>query len=117
MDWAAIWLSLRLATCTTLLLCALGLPLAWWLAASRWRWKFLVEAVVALPLILPPTVLGLYLLIVMSSNSPPGRAYESVVGQPLPFSFSGLLVASVIYSTPFAVRPFAAAIAGVDRRL
>jgi molybdate transport system permease protein len=117
MDWPAVWLSLRLATCTTLLLCALGLPLAWWLATSRWRWKFLVEAVVALPLVLPPTVLGFYLLLALGPSSPLGSAYEAVAGRLLPFSFPGLLLASVLYSLPFAVRPFAVAFAGVDRRL
>jgi molybdate transport system permease protein len=117
MDWEALWLSLRLATCTTLLLCALGLPLAWWLAASRWRGKFLIEAVVALPLVLPPTVLGFYLLLALGPRSPLGGAYEALTGRLLPFSFPGLLVASVLYSLPFAVRPFVVAFAGVDRRL
>lgn len=117
MDWQAIGLSLRLAACTTLILCALGLPLAYWLAVSRWRGKFLVEAVVALPLILPPTVLGFYLLMAMGPHSPLGRLYLNAFGRTLPFSFTGLLVASVVYSMPFAVRPFAAALAGVDRRL
>src|SRR5262245_16225978 len=117
MDWAAIGLSLRLATCTTLLLCVIGLPLAYWLATSRWRWKFLVEAVVALPLVLPPTVLGFYLLLAMGPSSPLGRGYTAVAGTPLPFTFPGLLAASVIYSLPFAVRPFAVAFASVDRRL
>jgi molybdate transport system permease protein len=117
MDWAAIWLSLKLASCTTLVLCVLGLPLAYWLAVSRWRWKFLVEAVVALPLVLPPTVLGFYLLLALGPASPLGRGYEAVTGRLLPFSYAGLLVASVLYSLPFAVRPFAVAFAGVDRRL
>jgi molybdate transport system permease protein len=117
MDWAAIRLSLQLAVCTTAILFALGLPLAYWLAASRWRLKFLVEAVVALPLVLPATVLGFYLLMALSPSSPIGRAYESLVGGRLPFSFPGLLIASVLYSLPFAVRPFAVAFAGVDRRL
>src|SRR5262245_495634 len=117
MDWAAIGLSLRLATCTTLLLCAVGLPLAYWLATSRWRWKFLVEAVVALPLVLPPTVLGFYLLLALGPHSPLGRGYTALTGTTLPFTFSGLLVASVVYSLPFAVRPFAVAFASVDRRL
>src|SRR5215831_15044923 len=117
MDWAAIALSLRLAACTTLVLCALGLPLAYWLATSRRRWKFLVEAVVALPLVLPPTVLGFYLLLALGPHSPLGRGYEGLTGQRLPFSFLGLLMASVLYSFPFAVRPFAVAFAGVDRRL
>jgi molybdate transport system permease protein len=117
MDWAAVWLSLRLATCTTLLLCVLGLPLAWWLAVSRWRWKFLVEALVALPLVLPPTVLGFYALLALGPRSPLGSAYESLTGRLLPFSFTGLLIASVLFSLPFAVRPFAVAFTGVDRHL
>ncbi len=117
MDWTAVWLSLRLASFTTLILCVLGLPLAWWLATSRQRWKFLVEALVALPLVLPPTVLGFYILLALGPASPLGRAYERFTGGLLPFSFQGLLVASVLYSLPFAVRPFAVAFAGVDRRL
>jgi molybdate transport system permease protein len=117
MDWAAVRLSLQLAACTTLILCGLGLPLAYWLAVSRWRLKFLVEAVVALPLVLPATVLGFYLLMALGPNSPVGRAYASVTGGRLPFSFAGLLIASVLYSLPFAVRPFAVAFAAVDRRL
>ncbi len=117
MDWAAIGLSVRLAAWTTLLLLVLGLPIAWWLASSRWRWKFLVEAVVSLPLVLPPTVLGFYLLLVLGPRHPVGRALESLTGHPLPFSFGGLLVASVLYSLPFAVQPFTTALAGVDRRL
>src|SRR6516164_7395666 len=117
MEWAAIALSLRLAACTTLILCALGLPLAYWLAVSRRRWKFLVEAVVALPLVLPPTVLGFYILVAIAPDSPVGRGYEALTGGRLAFSFAGLLVASVVYSLPFAVRPFAVAFAAVDRRL
>jgi molybdate transport system permease protein len=117
MDWTAIGLSLRLAASTTLILCVLGLPLAYWLAVSRWRWKFLVEAVVALPLVLPPTVLGFYVLLALGPNSPLGQAYGALTGRLLPFSFQGLLIASILYSLPFAVRPFAVAFAGVDRRL
>jgi molybdate transport system permease protein len=117
MDWTAIGLSLKLAGCTTLILCALGLPLAYWLAVSRWRWKFLAEAVVALPLVLPPTVLGFYVLLALGPNSPLGQAYTALTGRLLPFSFQGLLIASILYSLPFAVRPFAVAFAGVDRRL
>lgn len=116
MDWTAIWLTIRLATYTTMVLCLIGLPLGYWLARSPWRWKFLVEATVALPLVLPPTVLGFYLLIAMSPRHVVGRSYDSLMGQSLAFSFPGLLVASVIYSLPFAVRPFVAAFAGVDRR-
>jgi molybdate transport system permease protein len=117
MDPAALRLSLQLATLTTVALLALGLPIAHWLAASRWRWKFLVEAVVALPLVLPPTVLGFYLLFGLGPQSPLGRAWEAVVGQRFPFSFAGLLAASILYNVPFAVQPFAAAIATVDPRL
>jgi len=116
-DSAALILSAELAGLTTLLLVALGLPIAWWLGTSRWRAKFLVEAVVALPLVLPPTVLGFYLLVGLGPRSPAGRVFEAVAGHPFPFSFAGLLVASVLYSLPFAVQPFAAALAGVDRRL
>jgi molybdate transport system permease protein len=117
MDWEAVGLSLRLATCTTLLLCVLGLPLAYWLAVSRWRWKFAVETVVALPLVLPPIVLGFYLLFALGPHSPLGQAFTNLTGSRLPFTFTGLLIASVVYSLPFAVRPFAIAFAGVDRRL
>lgn len=116
-DHAALRLSLELATLTTLALLVLGLPLAHWLAASRFRLKFLVEAVVALPLVLPPTVLGFYLLYGLGPQSPLGRAWEAVVGRRFPFSFEGLVVASVLYSLPFAVQPFTAAIAAVDPRL
>ncbi len=117
MDRAALALSAQLAGLTTLILLGLGLPLARWLARSPRRWKFVVEAVVALPLVLPPTVLGFYLLVGLGPHSPVGRTYLAVVGEPFPFSFPGLLVASVLYSTPFAVQPFTAALAGVDRRL
>jgi molybdate transport system permease protein len=117
MDTSALRLSLALATLTTAALLALGLPLAWWLATSRWRWRFLVEAVVALPLVLPPTVLGFYLLYGLGPRSPLGHAWQAVVGRPFPFSFPGLLVASVLYSLPFAVQPFAAALSAVDPRL
>jgi molybdate transport system permease protein len=117
MDWTAIGLTLRLAGLTTVILVLMGLPLAFWLARSQWRWKFLIEAVVALPLVLPPTVLGFYILMAIGPRSPVGQLYEALTDQLLPFSFQGLLVASVLYSLPFAVRPFAAAFAGVDWRL
>lgn len=117
MDPSALRLSLELATLTTLVLLGVGLPVAHWLATSRWRFKFLVEAVVALPLVLPPTVLGFYLLFGLGPHSPLGRAWELVFGRRFPFSFGGLLAASVLYSMPFAVQPFAAAMAAVDPRL
>src|SRR6516162_2152077 len=117
MDWSAIELSLRLSTLTMLLLLILGLPLAYWLAFSRWRWKFFVEAVVTLPIVLLPTVLVFYVLSAIGPHSPIGQAYAVITGRGLPFSFQGLLIASVLYSLPFAVQPFTAAISSVDQRL
>ena len=117
MDWQAIGLSLRLSFCTMFVLLAFGLPLAYWLANTRWRGRFLIEAIVALPIVLPPTVLGFYVLMAIGPLSPLGRIYESLFGHRLPFTFQGLLVASVLYSLPFAVQPFTSAFATVDRRL
>lgn len=117
MDYQAIALSLRLATVTSLILLAVGVPLAYWIAFSRRRWKFVVEAVVALPLVLPPTVLGFYILLAISPRSPVGALYAKLTGGLLPFSFAGLVVASVLYSLPFMVQPVAAAFGAVDRKL
>lgn len=117
MDWSAIALSLRLAAATTIVLLAIGLPLASWLALSNRRGRWAVDAFVALPLVLPPTVLGYYVLVMLGPRSPIGRAFEALTGSPVVFSFTGLLVASVLYSLPFAVQPFAAAFAAVDRTL
>lgn len=117
MDFTAIWLTLRLAVCTTLILFVLGLPLAYWIATTRFRGKFAIEALVALPVILPPTVLGFYILWATGPRSPIGKAYESATGSTLPFSFAGILLASVAFNLPFAVRPFASAFAAVDRKL
>ena len=117
MDWQAVRTSVVLAASTTFVLILVGLPIAYWLAFTRWRFKFLVEAVVALPLVLPPTVLGFYVLVALGPRSPVGRWYEALTGGTLPFSFQGLLVASVLYSLPFAVQPFASGLASVDRRL
>jgi molybdate transport system permease protein len=117
MDWQAIWLSVKLASATTVILLLLGLPLAYWLTFSPRRWKFLVEALVALPLILPPTVLGFYILLALGPRSPVGALYATLTGGLLPFSFPGLLIASVLYSLPFTIQPVAAAFAGVDRKL
>jgi molybdate transport system permease protein len=116
-DWSAIWLSVRLAIATTLVLLAIGVPLAYWIVFSPRRWKFIVESIVALPLVLPPTVLGFYVLVAIGPLSPLGRAYARFAGHGLPFTFEGLLIASVLYSMPFAVQPFAAEFASVDRRL
>src|SRR5215475_9328572 len=107
MDWQAFWLTLRLAAVVTALLAALGFPLAYWIAFSRWRWKFLVEALVALPIVLPPTVLGFYVLMALGARSPIGRWWISLTGHTLAFTFSGLVIGSILYSLPFAVQPFA----------
>jgi molybdate transport system permease protein len=117
MDWQALRLSLKLASATTAVLLLVGLPLAYWLAFARFRLKFLVESVVALPLVLPPTVLGFYVLLAIGPRSPLGALYARLTGGMLPFSFQGLLLASVLYSFPFTVQPVAAAFAGVDRKL
>ncbi|HSK27296.1 MAG TPA: molybdate ABC transporter permease subunit [Jiangellales bacterium] len=117
MDWQAVALSARLALATTVILLVVAVPLAGWLAFSRRRWTVAVEAVVALPRVLPPTVLGYYLLVVMGTRSPVGRWWQEATGSTLAFSFTGLLVASVLYSLPFAVQPLLAAYGGVDRRL
>ncbi len=117
MDWQAVWLSVRLSTATTALLLACGMPLAYWLAFSPRRWKFFVEAVVALPLVLPPTVLGFYVLLAIGPRGPIGALYGKLTGGLLPFSFQGLLLASALYSLPFTVQPMAAAFASVDRKL
>ncbi len=117
MDFQALWLTVRLATLVSLALLCLGLPIAYWITYSRWRWKFLVEAVVALPLVLPPTVLGFYVLIALGPRSPLGRWWQSLTGHTLAFTFEGLLLGSILYSLPFAVQPFAASFATVDRRL
>ena len=117
MDWQALWLTIRLAVLVATVLLAVGLPIAYWIAYSRWRWKFLVEAVVALPIVLPPTVLGFYLLVALGPRGPLGRAWQSLTGHNLAFTFEGLLIGSIIYSLPFAVQPFAASFAAVDTRL
>lgn len=117
MNWTAIWVTFKLASLTATALVIIGMPIAYWVSFSRWRWKFLVESVVALPLVLPPTVLGFYILVAIGPHSPFGRLYSDLVGHPLPFTFEGLLFASILYSLPFAVQPFAAAFDQVDRRL
>jgi molybdate transport system permease protein len=116
-DLPALLLSLRLSAATSAILLVVGLPLAAWLAFSRSRARLVVEALVALPIVLPPTVLGYYVLLLLGPNGPAGRAAEALFGRRLPFTFEGLLVASVLYSLPFAVQPFAASFAAVDRKL
>ena len=116
-DWQAFRLTIELAVIVSAILLVVGLPLASWIAFSRWRWKFLVEAVVALPIVLPPTVLGFYLLVALGSQSPLGRWWQSLTGHTLAFTFTGLVIGSIIYSLPFAVQPFAASFSSVDRKL
>jgi molybdate transport system permease protein len=116
-DWQAFGITIELALVVSAILFVVGLPLAYWIAFSRWRWKFLVEAVVALPIVLPPTVLGFYVLVALGSQSPVGRWWQSFTGHTLAFTFSGLVIGSVLYSLPFAVQPFAASFASVDPRL
>lgn len=115
-DWQALWLTARLAALVTLILLVLGTPLAWWLARGRGRGRAAVGAVVALPLVLPPSVLGFYLLIIMGPSGPLGRLTETLGLEALPFSFAGLVVASVLYSLPFMVQPLQAAFEALGER-
>ena len=113
----ALTLTLRLAVVVSAILLALGLPLAYWVAFSRQRWKFLFEAIVSLPIVLPPTVLGFYVLVAIGPLSPFGRWYQALTGHGLAFTFWGLVVGSVLYSLPFAVQPMAASFSSIDRKL
>jgi len=117
MDWPAIALSLRLAALVSLVLLVVGMPIAYWLTFSSWRGKFIVEAIVALPLVLPPTVLGFYILVAIGARSPIGRVWEAWTGHGLAFTFAALVIASILYSLPFAVQPMASAFAQIDRSL
>ncbi len=114
MDLQALYLTLKLATVTTAVLLLLSLPLAYWLVFSRARWKPLIEAAVSLPLVLPPTVLGFYLLVLLGPRTIVGQSIAATLGHPLAFSFGGLVVGSVLYSFPFAVQPLTAGFAAVD---
>ena len=116
-DWQAMQLTLKLALTVAGSLLLVGLPIAYWITFSRWRLKFLVEALVGLPLILPPTVLGFYLLVAFGSQSAFGRWWQALTGRPLAFTFTGLVIGSIIYSFPFAAQPFAASFAAVDESL
>lgn len=117
MDIGALILSLKLALLVSCALLVLGLPLAYWLAFTHRRWKFLFESLVALPLVLPPTVLGFYLLVALGPQSPLGRLWRDWTGHALAFTFEGLVIGSILYSFPFAVQPIAASFAGIDRKL
>ena len=117
MDWQAFTLSARLAATVSAILVTLALPLAYWLSVTKFRGRFLVEAIVSLPLILPPTVLGFYLLTMLGARSPIGQWWMSLTGQGLAFTFEGLVVASLFYSLPFAVQPIAASFSQLDPSL
>ena len=115
-EWQTLWLTLQLATVVTLILLVLGTPLAWWLARTPRWWKGAVGAFVALPLVLPQSVLGFYLLLAMGPNGPLGALTSWLGVGPLPFSFAGLVVASIFYSLPFMVQPLEAAFAAMGER-
>jgi len=115
-DIIALVITLKLAFISTLILLLLGTPLAWWLARTRWKFKFIPEAIVALPLVLPPTVLGFYLLLVLGPNGPLGGLVEAAGGRPLAFTFTGLVIGSIIYSMPFVVQPLQDAFNAVGQR-
>jgi molybdate transport system permease protein len=117
MDWQALVLTLKLATVTTAILLAVSVPLAAWLVLGRSRWLAVVEAIAALPLVLPPTVLGFFLLVLLGPRTAVGREITSLLGHPLAFSFSGLVVGSVIYSLPLAVQPLVAGFAAIEPAL
>ncbi len=114
-DLGPLWLTLKLAAAATLILLVIGAPLAWWLANTRSALKPVVEAITALPIVLPPTVIGFYLLILMSPNSALGGFWVSVTGTTLTFSFTGLLIASIFYSAPFMVQPLQSAFEAIGR--
>jgi len=116
-DWRTFLLTLELAITVSAILLIIGLPIAYWIAFSRWQWKFLIEAFVALPIVLPPTVLGFYVLVALGPHSPFGRWWISLTGHTLAFTFTGLVIGSILYSLPFAVQPFAASFSTIDRKL
>jgi len=116
-DWSVLWVTLHLATVTTLWLLLLGTPLAWWLSRSSGNFKTAVEAIVALPLVLPPTVLGFYLLIAFAPQSGLGQLWEQATGSRLAFSFNALVIGSILYSLPFVVQPLQAAFQQLPRGL
>ena len=117
MDSQALWLTLRLALTTTALLLAIALPVAWWIASGNGPLRALLQSIVALPLVLPPTVLGFYLLVALGPLTAPGRLIIHLLGHPLAFSFSGLVIGSILYSLPFAVQPLVAGFRAVDPAL
>jgi molybdate transport system permease protein len=117
MNLDSLLLSFRLALCVAAILLVIAIPVAYWLAYSTWRGKFLLESIVALPLVLPPTVLGFYALVAMGPRGPLGKLWIAMFGHGLAFTFTGLVFASVVYSFPFAVQPLIASFEGIDRKL
>jgi molybdate transport system permease protein len=117
MNWSALMLSLRLSLVTAAALLLIALPIAYWIAFSPRQWKFLVQAATALPLVMPPTVLGFYVLVAFGSSSPLGRLYERWTGHTLAFTFAGLVVGSILYSMPFAVQPLVTSFLAIDPNL
>lgn len=117
MNFEALFLSFRLAATVSLILLLTALPVAYFLAFTRWRGKFVLESIVALPLVLPPTVLGFYALLALGPRGPFGRAWQALFGHPLAFTFTGLVLASLVYSAPFAIQPLASSFESLDRRL
>ena len=115
-DLLALGITLKLALLTTVILLLIGTPLAWWLSKSRWKYKFVLEAIIALPLVLPPTVLGFYLLLLLGPNGPLGGLMVSMGGRPLAFTFTGLVIGSVFYSMPFVVQPLQGAFSAIGQR-
>ena len=115
-DLTALFVTLKLASVSTLVLLIIGTPLAWWLSRSQWRFKYIIEAIIALPLILPPTVLGFYLLMSLGPNGPIGGLVDMLGGAPLAFTFTGLVIGSVFYSMPFVVQPLQNAFTAVGQR-
>ena len=115
-DLTALFVTLKLAGLSTIILLLIGTPIAWWLSRSRWRFKFFIEALVALPLVLPPTVLGFYLLLALGPNGPIGGLMDSLGWQPLAFTFTGLVIGSVFYSMPFVVQPLQNAFSNISNR-
>ncbi len=115
-DLSPLWVTLKLASISTMVLLLIGTPLAWWLAHSRWKYKSFFEAVIALPLVLPPTVLGFYLLMALGPSGPIGEAVQWLGGQSLAFTFTGLIIGSVIYSMPFVVQPLQNAFSAIGAR-
>ena len=116
LDFSAIIVTIKLAIVSTSILILIGTPIAWWLSQTKFKFKAVFEAIIALPLILPPTVLGFYLLIILGSNGPIGNLLESLGGSSIAFTFTGLVIGSVIYSMPFVVQPLQNSYSSVGRR-